>query len=72
MDFILSKDQDRQCCATFVAVQNNKYYFSENVLVALGIQHVKRMRQIVMWPARMYNIFHTIPKPHDFRKQKCF
>jgi hypothetical protein len=54
--------------ATFVAVQNNKYYFSENVLAALGIQHVKRMRHNVMWPARLYNIFHAISKPHDFRK----
>ena len=30
---------------------------SECVSVALVIQHAMRMRHIIMWPARLYNIF---------------
>ena len=42
----------------------------EFLFVALVIQHAMRLRHVVMWPARLYNIFFTLShKPHDFRKR---
>ena len=39
--------------------------------VALRIQHAMRMRHIVTWPARQYNIFSTLShKRKIFRKKK--
>ena len=35
--------------------------YSECVFVALGIEHEKRMRRVIIfWPARLYNIFFHI------------
>ena len=52
--------------ATFVAV--DKEEFRRSVSAALGIQHVKRMRRIVLssvaCPAILYSLSH---ERHDFR-----
>jgi hypothetical protein len=45
-------------CATIVVVGNLIIItYPEFVSVALVTQHATRLRHIVMWPARLYNIF---------------
>ena len=42
--------------------------FSEGISVALGTQHAKRMRHIVIWGLPTLKYFHTLShKLHDFR-----
>ena len=41
----------RLVCTTIVVVEDNEYYertYSESVSVALGIQHAKRMRRVIL------------------------
>jgi hypothetical protein len=62
----------RRVCATFVAVENIGVKYSELVFVALGIQHAKRMRRVVLLSLTSPDLQHfsTISyKRHDFRKK---
>ena len=42
--------------------------YCEYVFLALGIQHAMRLRNVVMWPAPLYNTFPHYLKGHNFRK----
>ena len=73
-DFTLSKEQDRQ--RTYNVVQPllqckkiSNLHFSENVLAALGIQHVRHMRHTVMRPVRLYSIFHALKTARFLEKK---
>ena len=62
----------RRVCATFVAVENIGIKYSELVFVALGIQHAKRMRRVILLSLTSPNLQHfsTLSyKRHDFRKK---
>jgi hypothetical protein len=51
----------RRVRATIVAVEKLvSITYPEFVFVALVIQHAMRLRRIVMWPARLYNICFTL------------
>jgi len=48
----------RRVVPTIVAVEKQKVLNTVNVcFLALGIQHAMRLRNIVMWPAPLYNTF---------------
>jgi hypothetical protein len=44
--------------------------YSENVFVALVIQHAMRMHRIVMWPVRLYKYFPTFSHKRNDCKKK--
>jgi hypothetical protein len=50
----------RRVCTTFVAVENIGIKYSELVFVALGIQHAKRMRRVVISNLSDSAFFHII------------
>jgi hypothetical protein len=48
----------RRVVPAIVAVEKQKVLNTVNVcFLALGIQHAMRLRNIVMWPAPLYNTF---------------
>ena len=70
--YVQRNTETRSCnhCCSGKAVS---VIYSECVFVALGIQHAKRMRHVILshlWPVRLYHIFLPLShKRHDLRKK---
>jgi hypothetical protein len=59
----------RRLRATIVAVKKKSITYSECVFAALDIQHVMHMCHIVMWPASLYGLLHSLINGTIFGKK---